>query len=130
MPGEKDLDTLLRSMKPEHIPGDYVFCTVKDPGDIDINEIILLFKEKEGYTIIIKKEFADKYKLDYSFTAAWISLTIHSSLEAVGLTAAFSSALSNEGISCNIVAGFYHDHLFVDNKDAVRAMEILKRLGE
>ena len=126
MSGEKDLHFLLLSMKPKHVPGDYVFCTITDPGKIDIHETILLFKEEEAYTIIIKKELADQLKLEYCFIAAWISLTIHSSLEAVGLTAAFSSGLANEGISCNVVAGFYHDHLFVDKKDVKKAMEVLQ----
>ncbi|MEO8769641.1 MAG: ACT domain-containing protein [Ferruginibacter sp.] len=126
MTGEKDLNKLIRSMKPKHVQGEYVFCTIPDPEKININEIILLFKEDEGYTIIIKKELADQLKLEYSFIAAWISLTIHSSLEAVGLTATFSSALASENISCNVVAGVYHDHLFVDKKDVTKAMEVME----
>lgn len=130
MAGEKDLAVLLKSMQPAHVPGDYVFCTIADPGKIATSEIVLLFREKESHTVIIKKELADELKLNYSFIAAWISLTVHSSLEAVGLTAAFSSALSREGISCNVVAGFYHDHLFVHKKDVHKAMEILNRMGK
>ena len=80
-----------------------------------------MFKEEEGYTIILKKEMADSLNLEYSFVAAWITLTVYSSLEAVGLTAAFTKALSDEGISCNIVAGYYHDHLFVDKEIANKA---------
>jgi hypothetical protein len=57
-------------------------------------------------------------------------LTVYSSLEAVGLTAAFSRALSEGGIGCNVVAAFYHDHIFVDRKDAKKAMEILNRFSE
>jgi hypothetical protein len=72
---------------------------------------------------------ADKLKLDYSFIASWITLTVHSSLDAVGLTAAFSRALSDEGISCNVVAAFYHDHIFVDRKDAEKAMQVLSRFS-
>jgi len=129
MRGEQDLNKLLKTMKPKHNIGDYVFCVVNDLSSINIEEPILIFKEQEGNTIIIKKELADNLKLDYSFVAAWITLTVHSSLAAVGLTAAFSSALSKAGISCNVVAAFYHDHIFVDKKDAEKTIEILQRLS-
>jgi uncharacterized protein len=125
MPGEKDLQMLLKSMKPALNKGDFVFCTVKDVSNISLDDITLFFKEQEGHTLILTKELADLHQLTYSFTAAWITLTVHSSLDAVGLTAAFSAALSKKGISCNVVAAYYHDHIFVDKKDADRAMAVL-----
>lgn len=130
MEGEKNLSTLLKSMQPRHNPGDYVFCTIDDLKSIDFDNIVLLFKEQEANTIVVKKEFADSLKLQYSFTAAWITLTVHSSLEAVGLTAAFSKALADQEISCNVVAAFYHDHIFVNKKDAVRTIEILNNFSK
>ncbi|MFT3705778.1 MAG: ACT domain-containing protein [Agriterribacter sp.] len=130
MPGEKDLDILLRSMKPVLNSGEFVFCTLPDPTIVNTNDAILVFKEEEGTTVILKKEIADKLRLKYSFIASWITLTVHSSLSAVGLTAAFSKALSDNGISCNVVAAYYHDHIFVDKKDAEKAMEILNRFSK
>jgi hypothetical protein len=88
-----------------------------------------MFTEEEGITVIIKKEIADQLHIEYSFIASWITLAVHSSLEAVGLTAAFSNALAKNGISCNAVAAFYHDHIFVDKKDAEKAMNILHKLA-
>ena len=129
MPEEKDLGKLLKTIKPEQQPGDYVFCTVEDHSIVPPAEAILMFREKEGITVIVRKELADKLGLNYSFVAGWITLTVHSSLEAVGLTAAFSKALSEKGISCNVVAAFYHDHLFVPRQDTAAAMEILKGLS-
>jgi hypothetical protein len=55
-------------------------------------------------------------------------LTVHSSLEAVGLTAAVSKALTEANISCNVVAAYYHDHIFVPVKDAKQAMRVLEKL--
>jgi len=75
--------------------------------------------------LILKKEIADTLKLEYLVVMSWITLTVHSSLEAVGLTAAFSKALSENEISCNVVAAYYHDHIFVNKKDVHKALEIL-----
>jgi len=126
MSGEKDLEILLKSMKPEHVSGDYVFCKVEKFENLDWNKVVMLFKEKEAITLILKKEIADQLQLDYSVVMSWITLTVHSSLEAVGLTAAFSKALSEQGISCNVVAAYYHDHIFVNQKEVQKAMEILQ----
>jgi hypothetical protein len=130
MEGEKNLEKLLQSMKPFHNVGDYVFCVVNDMTALNNSDIVMFFREAEGFTVIIKKELADGLKLEYSFVASWITLTVHSSLEAVGLTAAFSKALSQEGISCNVVAAFYHDHIFISKKDTDKAMEILNHFAK
>ena len=120
---------LLATLRPKLQPGDYVFCTVHSLDGINAEKIICSFKEDEGITLIIEKELADRLQFSYSFTAAWITLTVHSSLEAVGLTAAFAAALAKENISCNVVAAFYHDHIFVNNKDTAKAMDILGRFA-
>ncbi len=125
MKGEKDLNKLLQTLQPTLNTGDYVFCVVNDLSLVHIKDCILFFREAEGLTVVIKKELAHSLRLDYSYVAAWITLTVHSSLEAVGLTAAFSTALAERGISCNVVAAFYHDHIFVNKNDIEKAMEIL-----
>jgi hypothetical protein len=130
MTGEKDLGNLLREMKPELDRGEYVFCTVNTMKDALELDPVCIVQEKEAVTIILPKARADENVLYYSSVCAWITLTVHSSLEAVGLTAAFSSALTEADISCNVVAGYYHDHIFVPIRDAERAMEILNRLGK
>ena len=130
MTGEKDLDKLLKTMKPMLNAGDYVFCTIKSLASINSNDFVMVFKEQEGITVIVKKDRADILQLDYSFVACWITLTVHSSLEAVGLTAAFSKALTDAGISCNVVAAYFHDHIFVDKKDAEKAMIVLNRFSQ
>ena len=129
MTGETNLQQLLATMHPKLQPGDYVFCTLPNPVTIDQQKIICLFREEEGVTVVIEKELADSMRLSYSFVAAWITLTVHSSLEAVGLTAAFSAALAQKSISCNVVAAFYHDHIFVHKNDAASAIETLNHLA-
>lgn len=125
MSGEKDLQKLLKSMKPELNEGEFVFCKIETVDILNLNDIEMLFREKEAITLILKKEKADELKLEYSVIMSWITLSVHSSLEAIGLTAAFSNALSQKGISCNVVAAFYHDHIFVNKKEAEKAMEVL-----
>lgn len=127
--GEKNIDILIQNMKPVLNDGDYVFVSVLTTEKIDSNKIISQMKEKEGITLILPKTDAEHYKLPYDYVASWITLNIHSSLEAVGLTAAFSSALAKNNISCNVIAGYYHDHIFVDKRDGSKAMTVLNKLS-
>ena len=129
MEPETNLSILLKTMCPKLNNGEYVFCTVENPDGIDQAEIIGSFREEEGLTLILDKMTADKLNLAYSYIAAWITLTVNSSLEAVGLTAAFASALGQHGISCNVIAAYYHDHIFVAKKDAEKAMQVLRELA-
>ena len=130
MEGEKDLQKLLKNMKPVLNPGEYVFAVVKNLDNILRTDTLFEFKEKEAITLVLEKNKADTLKLSYQFISSWITLKVHSSVEAVGLTAAFSTALTKQKISCNVVAGFYHDHIFVDTKDAKKAIEVLTNLSK
>ncbi len=130
MSGETDLKKLLKSMQPELNAGEYVFCMLDSSTQLADVTPLGFFREQEGTTVILPRADADKAGLSYAGTFAWITLTVHSSLEAVGLTAAFSRALAEVGISCNVVAAFYHDHLFVPVADAERALAALRTLSE
>jgi hypothetical protein len=130
MPAETNLTALLKTMRPILNKGEYVFCTLPFAPIIDQSEIIGSFKENEGLTIILSKATADRFGYSYTYIASWITLTVHSSLNAVGLTAAFATALGNENISCNVVAAYYHDHIFVAKKDAEKAMQVLRNLSQ
>ena len=129
MPGETHLSTILKTLRPELAEGEFVFCTVDLRTKLPVDDAIMIFREKEGTTLILPRGTADRLGLSYTYIAAWITLTVHSSLEAVGLTAAFANALADQQISCNVVAGYYHDHIFVDKRDASKAMEILRKLA-
>ncbi|MCC3156368.1 ACT domain-containing protein [Hymenobacter sp. 15J16-1T3B] len=129
MTGETDLPTLLRTMTPVLHPGAYVFCSLPEPLSLPAAELIGLFREPEGVTVIVRRELADRLQLPYSFVAAWLTLQVHSALTAVGLTAAVAQALTAQRISCNVVAAYYHDHLFVDHADGARALAALQDLA-
>ena len=127
MAGIENLGKLLNSMSPELIEGEYVFCTVPNGkyGDYQDLSPLASFIETEGLTLVVSRESADSSGLKYEAIFKCITLTVHSSLEAVGLTAAVSAKLSEHGISANIIAAFYHDHVFVPAKSAEKALDLL-----
>ena len=88
-----------------------------------------LVREREGTTLVLPQAIADARGITYEYVAGWITLEVHSSLSAVGLTAAFSAVLSEYGISCNVVAGFYHDHIFVALEGTDRATDAIRTLA-
>lgn len=128
MTGEVDLKKLIKGMNPELNQGEFVYCLVDSKEHAAALDPLCYFLEKEGVTVILPKEKADALNIPYETTCAWITLTVHSSLEAVGLTAVVSKALTDENISCNVVAAFFHDHIFVPVKDAERTLNALQRL--
>lgn len=129
MSGLTDLGTLLASMEPSLAAGSFVYASVPacDIAAHLARGAIGLFREEEGITLILPTEAAEG--LAASAPMRMITLTVHSSLEAVGLTAAFATALTAEGISANVVAGFHHDHIFVPERDAERALAALRVLS-
>jgi hypothetical protein len=128
MAGERDLAKLLSGMHPVLNPGRYVYCTLPAKVPAGMRPVVTV-AEPEGVTVVVAQEEADELGLRYEYVAAWITLQIHSALEAVGLTAAVAGRLAEAGISCNVVAGFHHDHLFVTADDADRAVQALEDLA-
>ncbi|GMB80593.1 ACT domain-containing protein [Shinella zoogloeoides] len=129
MSGITNLDELLATMEPALVAGRFVYASVP-ASDIAVHLSrgpIGLFREEEGITLILPADAAEG--LAASPPMRMITLTVHSSLEAVGLTAAFATALTKAGISANVVAAYHHDHIFVPERDAERALETLRSLS-
>ena len=131
MSGETNLDTLLRTLNPTLHADTYVFCTIPEGqyGDMANANPIASVMEEEGLTLVLSQMSAEKVGLPYTGTFRCIRLEVHSSLEAVGLTAAVSQRLAEQGISANMVAGFYHDHIFVPACSADQALQTLLSFG-
>lgn len=123
-----DLSTLLASLEPALDPGRYAYVALPPERRPDGIEALASFREREGWTLVVAAEVAAAQGLPVLFEAAWITLTVHSDLAAVGLTAAFAQALGERGISCNVIAAACHDHLFVPVEQAEAAMEALRAL--
>ncbi|WP_028022594.1 ACT domain-containing protein [Enterovibrio calviensis] len=126
MAGIVELDALLASMRPELLDDEYVFCTVSGLLSEYVSlDPLATFKESEGLTLVLRKVVADQENLSYESVFKGITLTVHSSLEAVGLTAAVSTKLADKGISANVIAAYFHDHIFVQADKATQALAAL-----
>lgn len=126
---ESDLGRLLATMSPEPRLGTYVFVVVTDRRNLPRVEVLASVDEPEGLTLVTTREDADRAGLGYDFVAGWITLQVHSALAAVGLTASVSTALADAGISCNVLAGYHHDHLLVPVERLDEALGVLRRVS-
>jgi uncharacterized protein len=130
MSGVTNLIDLLQAMLPVLQKGEFVFCTVAgDYAEHAHLNPLASFKEQEGLTLILPIEEADIAELTYDSQFKQIILTVHSSLDAVGLTAAVATKLTEHGISANVVAAYYHDHIFVPSNKAAQALAALKEFS-
>ena len=131
MSGIVELSELLRHMAPVLDETEYVFCTLPgDYADYADMQPLCSFIEDEGLTLIVTADAAAQAQLPVESTYKRITMTVHSSLDAVGLTAAISAQLTAAGISANVVAAYYHDHVFVQTEHAAKAMDSLHSLIE
>ena len=131
MTAEKNLHKLLSSLAPELVPGEFVFCTVHSARYADYAQLSPLasFSEREGLTLVLPRGNAARAGFTYESVFRCITLTVHSSLDAVGLTAAVAGALAQGGISANVIAAYYHDHVFVPSEQARDALAVLEALA-
>ena len=127
MSGERDLGRLLAGLDPWLAPDPYVFTVASDvmPGLRPFATI----EEDEGLTLVVLREDADRLGLAYDYVAARITLRVHSDPAAVGMTAAVSRVLADGGMSCNVLAGFFHDHLLVPWERGEEAVALLLAVG-
>ena len=130
MSGERDLAKLLQNMKPEIHEDVFVFCSISNDDKIAATlDPIHIFREREGITFVVRRDDAESAALPYQFASRLITLTVHSSLEAVGFLAAVTGRLAGAGIGVNAVSAFYHDHLFVPEHRADEALQLLRDMA-
>jgi hypothetical protein len=128
MAGETDLARMLAQLEVERRPGTFVFVAGDWPTLAPAAAARI--DEDEGVTLVVSADEAHAAGVPAEPEFAWLTLTVHSSLEAVGLTAAFSRALADAGIPCNVLAGYHHDHLLVPSHQADQATQTLKTLRQ
>lgn len=130
MAGALDLKDILVKMNPVLNGDEYVFCNfphLSAEALLRLNPIST-FQEEEGVSLIVTREVADRNGISYDSVFKRITISLHTSLDAVGLTALLSTALAEKGISANVVAAFYHDHIFVPSDKAEVALDAINAL--
>ncbi|MBI2381302.1 MAG: ACT domain-containing protein [Gammaproteobacteria bacterium] len=128
MSGIVELERLLAGLEPELAAPEYLFCALASPP-ADLSRVFALVREEEAWTVVAERERAEAEGWVHSGRFRRIVLRVHSSLEAVGLTAAVAGALARLGISANVVAAYYHDHVFVPAERAEEALAALRELS-
>jgi hypothetical protein len=125
--GETDLQSLLKQMQPVLDDEQMVFCSLPaDEAEKYLTSCQGYYREQEGVSLIIDKAQADLDNLIYNSVFRRISLMVHSSLEAVGFLSRITEILAAQGISVNVVSGYFHDHLYINVKEAENAVMILE----
>lgn len=128
MTGHIHLDEILAGLTVTRRPGTFGFVRHREPVEVD-DGIHGLVREAEGITVVTTIDVARSRGWEWEFEAAWLTLEVHSSLEAVGLTATVAGALAADSIPCNVLAGYHHDHLLVPVERADDAIGAITRLG-
>ena len=126
-PGETDLGRLLAGIEPVLQNGTWLYCTLAGDSVPAGFAPLATFREAEGLTLVLRQEEAERHGLEGTFPCAWITLTVHSDLAAVGFLAAVATALARQGIPCNAISAYHHDHLFVPKAMAGQAMATLAK---
>lgn len=121
-----DLHEMLSALAPEMDDQRYVFCQVQGEvvSFLELSPVAVI-QEREGTTLVLTESAAGDARLEFEGVFRKITLTVHSSLQAVGLTAAVSTRLAEAGIAANMVAGYCHDHIFVPAERAEEALSLL-----
>ena len=120
-----DLDEILAAMAVSRRPGTFVVCAADEVPDADVEAVVV---EDEGLTVVLPREQAEDLRMTWGFEAAWLTIEVTTALDGVGLTAAFSRALADAGLPCNVLAGFHHDHVLVPVDRADEAVAVLRGL--
>lgn len=127
MAGETDLVVILENLTVATRPG--TFAVTRADGPVALGDgVAALIGEPEGVTVVAERDVAQARGWDVAFEAAWLTLDVHTSLDAVGVTAAVATALAARGIPCNVLAGYFHDHLLVPTDRVDDAIDCLRTL--
>ncbi|HET9098453.1 MAG TPA: ACT domain-containing protein [Candidatus Saccharimonadales bacterium] len=130
MPGLTDLRKTLQSLKVTCDDMQYGFASIVDESLIERDKVLATFHENGRLAIIAPKDYLDSLGIENEGPYAKLTIDVHTSLELVGLTAVMATKLAEHGVSANVVAAFYHDHVFVQYELRRKAIELLENLKD
>ena len=130
MSGITDLKQTLSSLKVVCDDVEYGFASLADDSKIDRDKVLATFQENGRLAVIAPKDYLDSLDIESEGPYAKLTIDVHTSLELVGLTAVMASKLAEHGISANVVAAFYHDHVFVQYDLREKATGLLESLKD
>lgn len=130
MSGLTDLKDTLDSLKVSCDEIEYGFASIPDDSVISRDKVLATFQENGRLAVIAPKEYLDSKEIENEGPYAKLTIDVHTSLELVGLTAVMATKLAKNGISANVVAAFYHDHVFVQYNLRQRAIELLESMKD
>lgn len=128
MSGQTNLQTVLDSMQVTCDGLEYGFATIPAGTQVDPKAVLCVFQEAEGLTLIATKGYLESKDISFEGPFAKLTIDVHTSLELVGLTAVLAAKLGENEISANVVAAYYHDHIFVQYDSRSKAIEALNSL--
>ena len=129
MTGQTNLPEVLKSLRVSCDNVEYGFATVKNQPIVPDNQVLGTFREGEGITVFATKEYFEKNHIPHEGPYAKLTIEVHTSLELVGLTAVLATKLAENNISANVVAAYFHDHIFVQyglRKNAINVIQHLR----
>lgn len=128
MSGSINLNETLKSLKVACDDVEYGFASIDNESSVNSRDVLATFQEDGRLAIIAPKDYLDSQGIDYEGAFAKLTIDLHTSLELVGLTAVIATKLAEHGISANVVAAFYHDHIFVQYSLREKAVKLLESL--
>jgi uncharacterized protein len=125
MSGQKNLAEVIKSLKASCDNIEYGFAAVQNNKISIDDQVFCTVKENEGFTIIADKKYFETNGIKYDCPFAKLTIETHTSLDLIGLTAVLSKKLADNNIPANIIAGYYHDHIFVPYELRQKAIDLI-----
>ncbi len=130
MPGQMDLSEVLHTLQVSCDEVRYGFASVTEAAISRSEQVLGTFREDEGLTVIATQEYFEREGIAHQGPFARLTIEVYTSLELVGLTALLAAELAEREIPANVIAAYFHDHIFVPYDVRAKALEAIMELKQ